>query len=849
MKEGVLGAQGFKNLLVFASSTTIIAVSLFFSVNGASAQGRAATSGSSHESERAAQVRGLNNSVLQLHGQMQENAAGAAGVRGQAAIVLAQRAAALQALIQQDPHTALTFAFSPELLADLAEKFPDSAAQLEQHATISGPIEHWTFDSADGKTSKSLYKMRVAQQTVNLYFASHEPDLTNSDVFQVSGVVAGQTMAVETTVSVASSTALIPIAPPISAVLLTGVDSLRKQRWPVVALLSLFILGLLSRALRLRRFCGQLRQFAACAVAVMIFVFSPSTTFGQSSCSTTGVQNTAVILVTFAGVTLPTGVTAQSLNDAFFGTSTGVSLDGFLRAASYGQTSATGSVFGPYTLTGTYGACTDLSGAVLNDAIAAALAGGANLSNYSRVFLVFPDTLNCGWAGFASNACGISSSSGNFNASVAYLAARYAALRANTVSLASHEIGHNFGLLHSGIITAAGADVLGSVSSPGTMYDQNGDYWSSMGEIVLGTYPSPQKAEVLGWLAPISNYATIQSGGTYTLQPLETSPAGLQALKVQRGTGNNAWLWIEYRQPVNNYDSTLSAQPFSGALIHYEDANTQTGHTYLPNFTPSDTTWNSPALAVGQTWTDPYSNVSISVQSATSTGLTVSVSYGATPCTASTPSVNVSPLNPSIYPGQTANYSVSVTNNDSTGCSSSTINLTSSEPSGWSTNFSVPAVTLSPGQSASVTLGKGVPSGTPTGTYAVTMTASNTSANATGAANATVVTPQSLAVSLSVSGTSFTRPSTVPITVSVNSGGAPTSGASVMFTLTTPSGSAVTQSATTNSNGTASWSYKVNQKSPAGTYSVTAQAALSSGSRKTASTQSVSSNTATFSVQ
>src|SRR5207253_6738147 len=128
-----------------------------------------------------------------------------------------------------------------------------------------------------------------------------------------------------------------------------------------------------------------------------------------------------------------------------------------------------------------------------------------------------------------------------------------------------------------------------------------GDYWSTMSQN-LGIYPAQQKAEILNWMASGANYQVVQSSGTWSLQPLEVSPAGLQALKVQRGTGNNAWLWVEYRQPIGNYDSTLSPQPFSGALIHYEDSSTAPGHTYLTNFTPSNTSWNSPALAAGKTW-------------------------------------------------------------------------------------------------------------------------------------------------------------------------------------------------------------------------------------------------------
>src|SRR5438552_5013996 len=176
MRKFSKGAQGKKNLPALATSTIIAAICSLLISSSAFAQGRGSNSSSSHESERAAQVRALNNSVLQLHGQMQENASGAAATRGQAATVLAQRAAALQALIQEDPHAALTFAFSPELLADLAAKFPSSAAQLESHTTLTGSIDHWTFDNADMKTSHSQYQMKLGQQLVILHFAGREPD-------------------------------------------------------------------------------------------------------------------------------------------------------------------------------------------------------------------------------------------------------------------------------------------------------------------------------------------------------------------------------------------------------------------------------------------------------------------------------------------------------------------------------------------------------------------------------------------------------------------------------------------------------------------------------------------------
>src|SRR3989449_11784840 len=85
--------------------------------------------------------------------------------------------------------------------------------------------------------------------------------------------------------------------------------------------------------------CG--RVVTACSTSTRTPRTSPS-------CSTTGVQNTAVLLVNFQDAAI--SVTPQQANDVFFDASTGRSLNGFWQEASYGQTSAAGSVFGPYTI-------------------------------------------------------------------------------------------------------------------------------------------------------------------------------------------------------------------------------------------------------------------------------------------------------------------------------------------------------------------------------------------------------------------------------------------------------------------------------------------------------------------
>ena len=841
------GAQGVKE--VFYSSVRLLAAIFVFNLLlcGLAAQTNPSANSHRKESERAAQVRTLNNSVLQLHGQTQGNGSSAFALRGQAASALAQRAAALQALILEDPHTALSFAFSPELLADLAAKFPDAATGLESYVTVSGAVEHSIADSADLKTSSESWSINSGGVRFNLHFAKRDvPNFTVGPSVTIEGVRIGAEVAVYKVTSNRASSWSVAIK--------------RFQLGPGMFSATLFLAFLLMGVVfktNFRESCSvgivQCKHLAACGIAVLILVSSPVAALAQNACSTTGVQNVAVLIVNFQDAQV--AVTPQQVSDIFFDTSSGHSLNGYWQEASYGQTSATGNVFGPYTIGASSAySCINMT-QILNDSVAAASASGANLQNYTRISIVFPG-LPCGWAGVTSTGsagagCNTwNTPAGTLTASVSYLISSYLTTRDKGVILAAHENGHQLGLDHAGTVSDEPTAVLGPSSSPGTIGEFN-DFFSVMGAWTLATYSAQHKSEILNWMANGANYQLVQSSGTYTIQPLEANPPGLQGLKIQRGNGSTSeYLWVEYRQPIGSYDSTVGFMNFTGALVHYESSATGK-HTNVLDFTASDVgSWYNTVLAPGQSWTDPYSNVSLTVQSATSNGLTVSVSYGNTSsCVASAPSLNVAPLNPSIYPGQTAGYSVSVTNNDSSGCAASTVNLASTEPAGWSTNLSSSSIALNPGQTANVSLGKGAPSSTPAGTYAVNLTASSSVANTTDTANATVVAAPALSISVSISGSSFSRPGTVPVTARVLNGGLPAAGANVVFTLVGPNGSTSTQSASTNSSGIASWNVKLNQRSLAGSYGVTAKASVSSGSRKSATTATAESNALTFTVQ
>jgi M6 family metalloprotease-like protein len=532
------------------------------------------------------------------------------------------------------------------------------------------------------------------------------------------------------------------------------------------------------------------------------------------SCSTMGDQRTVVLLVTFPGVTPPIEVTPASVQEIFFASS-GRSVDGYWRETSDGQASASGDVFGWYTLPQAY-VCDD-SSAIRTAAIAAADAD-VNFQQYTRVFIVFP-TSGCSWAGLGTLGCPTLSSpgDGSFRASTSWLVATYMRTRDQGVKLVAHEGGHNLGLHHASS-RDFGVEALGTLGAAGTL-SEYGDIFSAMGSLNLGHYAAPHMVNLLGWLGG-SSVLTVETPGTFVLSPAE-SGSGLRALKIRRGTGNDAWLWAEFRQPIGIYDSTLPSQVFSGALLHYADSSTGT-HSHLLDFTPATSSWNDPALL--GTWADPYSNLSLSVLGAGPAGLTLGVDFSGTiPCVEGSPTVSLSPPNPSAPAGNALSYTVTVTNGDSGGCPAKSFALSCVPPSGWAYAFGSPSLAIAPGASASTSLTLTIPAGQAPAVYPLSVSATDGIHSGSASANATVLPPPAtLSVSLAIPSSTYSKGSTVSMAATVTQGGSKVAGANVVFTLTKSSGATVVQNKVTNNQGVASRTYKLKPSDPVGAYSVRA---------------------------
>ena len=485
--------------------------------------------------------------------------------------------------------------------------------------------------------------------------------------------------------------------------------------------------------------------------SVQVLALASPNTFGE--------QRVAVILVNFQGSVSAPYTTTFAQNVTFGETHS------YYQEASYGQTSLTGQVYGWYTLPmSAPSTCTSTDyNAVATQADQVATANGVNLSQFNRKVYAFPQWNACGWWGLGSV---------GGNPSRSWINGSYA------LKVVAHELGHNFGLYHSNSMPC---------STSGCSTTEYGDDRDMMGMSSVGHFNAFQK-ERLGWL----NYGNspaiqnITSAGTYWIEAYGTAsnggPKALRILKSTDAAGKKTWYYVESRARVGA-DNGFAA----GVIVH--TGSEATGNSsYQVDVDPTTSAFDS-LLDPSQVFADATIDLAIQTMSASDAGAFVQVSFPGTSCSATSPTVTVSPGSATTQPGSPVSLNVTVRNNDDTNnCSSTSFSLGVATPLGWPATYGVPSLTVAPGATASTSLTV-TPSSTGSGAVTASLARVNTSGpGGSGSATVTASAPTACTAAAPTvtltPGSAVTTPGTpVTLTLGVRNNDSTTGCAHTTFSL------------------------------------------------------------------
>lgn len=339
-----------------------------------------------------------------------------------------------------------------------------------------------------------------------------------------------------------------------------------------------------------------------------------------ADCSSVGIQKTAVLVVTFPGVTPP--VTNTSALHLLMFDQTALSVNTWYGGVSYGQATFVGSVFGPFTLDRAYSCQED---SAMRAAAIRVAAGAVDFSLYQRYVMVFPPITGCGVEAWSTLGCTDFEAGGSTRRG-SWVWMNYRPDSTWTLNLMIHELGHSLGVGHARMLRFPGSTLEADDGRAEPV--EYGDWTSVMGNGGPGDFAAAHKV-ALGWL-PESDVPAVEADADFVLAPLMATE-GVRALRVRRRVGSDEWLWLEYRK---------AGQPgvvrVNGLVVRRVTDASDT-RTNLLDLTPAPlddarvdlgvASEKSPELAAGSTWTDPHSGLTIRTGAATPAGLPVSIRY------------------------------------------------------------------------------------------------------------------------------------------------------------------------------------------------------------------------------
>jgi Gametolysin peptidase M11 len=371
---------------------------------------------------------------------------------------------------------------------------------------------------------------------------------------------------------------------------------------------------------------------------------SVQTVSAAAASSPLGEQRTLVMLVNFSDNTTQPW-TRDQVNQAIIGT-----MGAFITENSFGAAWVTGDVTNWMTIALSSSVCDTRT--LASQAQQAAAGAGWVPSNYSRFIYAFPHNV-CDFGG--ASYIGGSPSQSWLNGVI-------------DLGFSGHEFGHALGLWHSRALNCGGVTI-----GTDCTYQEYGDRFDVMGSPFAGHYNAFQK-ERLGWLNSTSStpITTVATPGTYPLAVYESASSVPKALKILKSTdpttGYRTWYYVESRQ-ASGFDGFLAgySNPTSGVIVHTGSESTGNS-SYLLDMTPgSSSNWYDAALVAGQTFADPDAGVTITTESVSTIGATVTVSFAMPATTSPSSSTSVTEVLATDQPSYSRNQVVTMTSTVTSG--------------------------------------------------------------------------------------------------------------------------------------------------------------------------------------
>ena len=192
-----------------------------------------------------------------------------------------------------------------------------------------------------------------------------------------------------------------------------------------------------------------------------------------------------------------------------------------------------------------------------------------------------------------------------------------------TLYVASHELGHNFGLDHAAGLNCRSGGVRVAISSSCSI-DEYGDPFDVMGFTGQRHVHSWHLMQ-LGLLAP-DEVQTATSNGTYRFGPAAVAGELPRVLRVPKPNGD--YYYLEYRQPYGSFDDFPAAAAVVNGVTIRLAPELAAVRSRLIDTVPETSSFTDAPLRVGRTFTDSANRIYVTVLGVDSTGADVSIQMG-----------------------------------------------------------------------------------------------------------------------------------------------------------------------------------------------------------------------------